>query len=467
MQLSLPWILSRKRLIAALVADGILFVFLYHALYEWCFSARPGLSPRLAVLLAIWSLTSYVIGRYVSGAERACKYYGWDFVGKQLIGTGIVLFLSLGITLLHIWLFNQNSDQVLFRGFLISFLALLAVLSPFLQLMICRFSAIQDRDSKSTWTYVGSDVGFQRLQEMLKWSRLHVRLVHVRPEHLHETSSAQYIVDRFHGQSVKVLKVLSQFQAKGSLVLSRLAWCEIILQRFPSELLSEEDLLAGGYFFSKGTFQARLKRVGDIVVSLSLLVVTSPLMLISGLFIKLGDRGPIFYSQVRTGLDGHPFRIWKLRTMRTDAEHQGAQWSSRSDPRITKLGSFLRITRLDELPQLWCVMTGSMSLIGPRPERPEFDQQLSQNIPYYELRHQIRPGLSGWAQVNYPYGASVEDSANKLSYDLYYLKNFSFFLDLLILFKTMRLVFNAQGALPEPLGVSNLSSDISQDYFNG
>ena len=118
----------------------------------------------------------------------------------------------------------------------------------------------------------------------------------------------------------------------------------------------------------------------------------------------------------------------------------------------------LRITRLDELPQLWCVLTGSMSLIGPRPERPEFYQQISQKIPFYELRHLIRPGLSGWAQVNYPYGASVEDAANKLSYDLYYLKNFSFLLDLLILFKTIRLVFNAQGALPKTNATSNLFS---------
>ena len=116
------------------------------------------------------------------------------------------------------------------------------------------------------------------------------------------------------------------------------------------------------------------------------------------------------------------------------------------------MGAILRRARLDELPQLWCVLTGSMSLIGPRPERPEFDQSLSRKIPNYELRQLIRPGLSGWAQVNYPYGASFEDSANKLSYDLFYLKNFSFFLDLLILFKTIRLVFNADGALPEVSG---------------
>ena len=457
MQLSLPWILSRKRLVAAAIADGALFAFLYYALYGWRFGVWPGFSSRLAVLLAIWLLTSYVIGRYVSGAERVSESDTWDFVGKQLICTGAVLLLTLGITLLHIWLFNQNPVQASFRSFLIPFLGSLAILSPFLQLTICRLAAIRDRDDNSTWTYVGSDLGFQHLQSMLKWSRVYVRMKHVRPENLSNTFSARYIVDRFHDQPDSVLKILSQYQFQGSLVLSRLAWCEVVLQRFPSEFISEEDLLAGRFSIAKGTFQARLKRVGDIVVSVSLLMITSPLILISGILIKLGDRGPIFYSQVRTGLDGNPLRIWKLRSMRIDAEHQGAQWSSRSDPRITKVGSVLRVTRLDELPQLWCVLTGSMSLIGPRPERPEFDQQLTQKIPYYELRHLIRPGLSGWAQVNYPYGAAVEDSANKLSYDLYYLKNFSFLLDLLILFKTMRLVFNAQGALPEPAAISNTS----------
>ena len=136
--------------------------------------------------------------------------------------------------------------------------------------------------------------------------------------------------------------------------------------------------------------------------------------------------------------------------MRVDAERDGAQWVKRRDNRITTIGSVLRRTRLDEVPQLWCVFIGTMSLIGPRPERPEFDQELEQQIPHYRLRQRMRPGLSGWAQVNYPYGASVEDSANKLSYDLYYLRNFSFWLDLLILFKTIRLVFNAQGSQPSP-----------------
>ena len=455
MQISLPWILSRKRLVIAVMADGFLFSTLYYALYVWRFGVWPGLSPRLAALLVIWTLSSYVVGRYVSGGERDRQGCKWEIVGRQLFATGTVLSLNLGVTLLHIWLFSQNPVQASFRSFLIPFLGSLAVLSPFIQLTIRRFSVIKELDQSSIWTYVGSDLGFQQLQKMSMWTRLSVSIEHVRIEHLSKTFSTRYIVDKFYGQPANILSVLSNYQSQGSIILTRLSWCEAMLQRLPPELLSDEDLLAGCFSIPNGTFQNRLKRLGDIVVATLLLIVTSPLIFIAALCIKCSDRGPVFYSQVRTGLDGNPFRIWKLRTMRTDAELQGAQWSSRSDPRITKVGSILRMTRLDELPQLWCVLTGSMSLIGPRPERPEFDQELSRRIPYYGLRHQIRPGLSGWAQVNYPYGASFEDSSNKLSYDLYYMKNFSFFFDLLILFKTMRLVFNAKGALPEPSTASN------------
>jgi lipopolysaccharide/colanic/teichoic acid biosynthesis glycosyltransferase len=137
--------------------------------------------------------------------------------------------------------------------------------------------------------------------------------------------------------------------------------------------------------------------------------------------------------------------------MGVDAERAGAQWVRAGDSRITSIGKLLRLTRIDELPQLWSVVMGEMSLIGPRPERPEFEHMLEEQIPHYRIRHAIRPGLSGWAQVNYPYGASIEDAANKLSYDLYYLRNFSFWLDVLILFKTMRLVFNAKGAVPKSI----------------
>ena len=151
---------------------------------------------------------------------------------------------------------------------------------------------------------------------------------------------------------------------------------------------------------------------------------------------------------MRNGYRGNSCKIWKLRTMRVNSETNGAQWAQRSDPRITSIGSFLRKMRVDELPQLIAVISGKMSLIGPRPERPEFDILLEKEIQNYKLRYLLKPGLSGWSQVNYPYGASIKDSSMKLSFDLYYLQNFSNLLDILILFKTIKLVFNLKGANP-------------------
>ena len=171
-------------------------------------------------------------------------------------------------------------------------------------------------------------------------------------------------------------------------------------------------------------------------------------MIIFGLLIYLEDRGPILYSQERVGKKGVVFKICKLRSMHINAESKGAQWSRRKDSRITTIGGFLRSTRIDELPQLFSVLKGDMSLIGPRPERPEMDLMLEEKIPFYDLRYLVKPGLSGWAQVNYPYGSSVSDSEMKLTYDFFYIKNFSFWLDLLIFFKTLRLVFRREGSLP-------------------
>ena len=321
-------------------------------------------------------------------------------------------------------------------------------MSPNVQLALRPLFALQSLSRTPAWFYIGSNEGYRKLQEALQLTRVKVSIEHVLPSELSSLSARQYIVDRFHCQPSSVLEALYRAQQEGAVVLSRFSWCENFLQRFPSEFLSKADLLENCFSFPSATFQSRLKRVGDIAVASVLLIITSPLVIISAFLIKFVDQGPIFYSQIRVGLYGKPYRIWKLRSMRTDAEKLGPQWSLRSDPRVTKVGSFLRRTRLDELPQLWCVLTGSMSLIGPRPERPEFDQLLTEQLPYYETRHTIRPGLSGWAQVNYPYGASISDSANKLSYDLFYIKNYSLLLDFLILFKTMRLVFNAKGAFP-------------------
>lgn len=190
-----------------------------------------------------------------------------------------------------------------------------------------------------------------------------------------------------------------------------------------------------------------LKRSIDLVFSVAGFVVALPAMLIVMLLIKLTSPGPVFYDQVRIGLNGRPFSIRKFRSMRVDAEQSGtAQWAQSNDTRVTPVGRFIRKTRLDELPQLFNILTGEMSLVGPRPERPVFVEQLSEKIPYYRDRHRVKPGLTGWAQVNYPYGASEEDARMKLAYDLYYMKNYSITLDIITMFKTVRVVLFGDGA---------------------
>jgi lipopolysaccharide/colanic/teichoic acid biosynthesis glycosyltransferase len=163
--------------------------------------------------------------------------------------------------------------------------------------------------------------------------------------------------------------------------------------------------------------------------------------------IKLTSRGPVLYSQKRVGLNGRSFQCYKFRTMRSDAEaDSGPTWACDDDPRITKVGRFLRISRLDEIPQLWNVLRGDMEFVGPRPERPEFVEMLSQAIPYYNLRHATRPGITGWAQTRYKYSNTIEDAKEKLRYDLYYIKNCSPALDLWIVFNTIRTVVLGRGA---------------------
>ncbi|WP_373487801.1 TIGR03013 family XrtA/PEP-CTERM system glycosyltransferase [Blastomonas sp.] len=188
------------------------------------------------------------------------------------------------------------------------------------------------------------------------------------------------------------------------------------------------------------------KRFFDLVVSSILLALTGPFILLFALLVKLDSKGPAFFRQERVGLYGQPFQIIKLRSMRTDAEVDGAQWAQKNDPRVTRMGRFIRKVRIDELPQAWSVLKGDMSFVGPRPERPEFVASLETQMRYYNERHMVKPGITGWAQINYPYGASVEDTRHKLEYDLYYAKNYTPFLDLLIILQTLRVVLWPDGA---------------------
>lgn len=189
------------------------------------------------------------------------------------------------------------------------------------------------------------------------------------------------------------------------------------------------------------------KRVVDILASGILLLATLPVTLITALMITLDDGGPIFYRQTRVGLNGKHFDVIKFRSMRNDAEKDGvARWATKDDDRITRIGRFIRKTRIDEIPQIFNVLSGDMSFVGPRPERPSIVTDLEDKIAFFKYRHVVKPGITGWAQVNYPYGASIEDAREKLKYDLYYVKNESLFLDFLILMETVRVVFWPDGA---------------------
>lgn len=189
------------------------------------------------------------------------------------------------------------------------------------------------------------------------------------------------------------------------------------------------------------------KRLFDIAVSTVGLLLAWPVMLGIAFMVRAQDgfRHPAIFKQVRTGQGGEDFVLYKFRSMIVDAEKNGAQWATRNDPRITRFGAFIRKTRLDELPQLWNVLKGDMSFVGPRPERPEFVQDLVHKIPFYDMRHRVKPGITGWAQVNYPYGDSEEDTRLKLQYDLYYIKNYSLFLDFTILMQTVQVVLFRKG----------------------
>ena len=241
-------------------------------------------------------------------------------------------------------------------------------------------------------------------------------------------------------QMVKLFK----FKEKGLLIMDVFQFYDKFFQRYPPIVFRKEILINKSF---ENNRYLRFKRFGDLMFSILILLIFLPFGLITSFLIYLEDGGPIFYKQVRTGHNGNKFEVFKFRTMKNNSEKEGPQWSSRNDKRITKFGKILRLTRVDEIPQLLCVIRGQMSLIGPRPERPEMELILEKEINSYRIRHTIKPGLSGWAQVNYPYGASVEDSNNKLSYDLYYINKVSFLLDLIIFFKTIKLVINANNAL--------------------
>ncbi|UKO98436.1 sugar transferase [Nostoc sp. UHCC 0870] len=285
----------------------------------------------------------------------------------------------------------------------------------------------------------------QHTHELAKNHRISVSSLHDLRQWIYQPWSGVVLATPTQLSDIE-MQQLMQLQVAGIPIYSIPDICENLWYKLPSSLLQDNLLVfSAGYHLTSNSISQKIKRVTDIILALLLFVGLFPLMLLTALAIKLNSPGPIFYSQVRTGLQGNTFRVYKFRSMYQDAEKRGVQWAHEHDPRITRVGRWLRLLRIDELPQIFNVLSGEMSLIGPRPERPEFDVKLRQEIPYYDLRYVVKPGITGWAQVMYPYGASVEDADEKLAYDLYYIKNYSPFLDLAIAFKTIRVVLLGKG----------------------
>jgi len=241
------------------------------------------------------------------------------------------------------------------------------------------------------------------------------------------------------------LKDLLDCKLSGINIIDAINFCERETGKIELDLLHPGWMLfSDGFRYSQSRDWA--KRVFDLLISVVLIILLWPAMLLTMLVIFLESGGPVIYRQARVGLNGVSFELLKFRSMVQNAEKDGkAVWAQANDSRVTKVGQFTRNTRLDELPQLWNVLKGEMSFVGPRPERPEFVGELAKNIPFYDERHRVKPGLMGWAQLNYPYGATEEDAAQKLRYDLYYTKNHSLLLDSLTVLQTVEIILLGKG----------------------
>lgn len=244
----------------------------------------------------------------------------------------------------------------------------------------------------------------------------------------------------------KLVDILLQYKLSGLQFYNYLEFYEMYENKLPvSHLSSKWFLENSGFEIYYNNFNLRAKRLLDLIFAIIIGICTLPLMLLAAIIVKIESKGPIFFVQERIGEGNKKFNIVKFRSMTTDAEKNGPQWASKSDNRVTRWGKIMRATRIDELPQLWNVLRGEMSFVGPRPEREYFIKQLEKEIPYYNLRHTVKPGLTGWAQVMYPYGASVEDAYRKLQYDLYYIKHHDIIFDIKVLLKTITIVIFGKG----------------------
>jgi len=438
------WLSSRKLIAILLFYDffGILVsLVVTNIAYNFYFIELK----EALIIFIFYSSLSYIFGRY-----KLQNRYGSKITKKFIIKDLIYIFILIIIYLLVINILYENQENNLLYMRKFPFLILSFIVTTLSSIKIKRnFRKLYKNQNKLF--FYGTESEYQKLNKILnkenKEFKYSIKLI-----------EEGQVLENYYNGILFSKKLIKDYDFKFLINLSLTNkinlyplddWLENNLNRIPNEYINFEKFFKKYNAIKQNNFHNRLKRFGDIFFSISLLFLSLPILFIAGILIWINDRGSIIYKQKRVGKNGKKFYIYKLRTMILNAEKKsGPQWVSINDRRITFIGKLLRKTRIDEIPQLICVLNGDMSLIGPRPERPELEVDLKANIDNYELRYLVKPGLSGWAQVNANYAASIEGVKLKLSYDLYYIFNQSLLIDFLIFIKTIKVVFTAKGSDP-------------------
>ncbi len=461
---------SLTSLMVLIVEAGVVVAALQlaHRLRSWIYFGFSAEAPFLYSGPEFWLLSLPVVGTVLFLLYAEGMYEFNEPMDDRRVSIGLLRALTISTIILLILYFTM--PQIAF-GRAVFAMSMIFILFG---LWGCRRAlrwALRRHLISERVLIVGSDEAAKDLaREILSRKHLGYRVLGflsddpalqgvsiVNPKVIGKTDKASELA-RAHRASVVVV---AQQDSRGQVSLNSLMDCKLqgipvarssdYYERLTGKVLLDGIRVKSWLIFSQGFVIQRstlfAKRAIDLAAGAIGLVIAAPLMLLVAIAIKCESRGPVFYRQERVGRNGRLFTLWKFRSMRDDAESVGgAQWAAEVDPRITRIGRFLRKSRLDELPQLWNVLNGSMSLVGPRPERRVFVDRLRLLHPLYEQRHKVRPGLTGWAQIKAAYAASVEESIEKLGFDLYYIKNLSAFLDLSILFSTLRIVLVGRGA---------------------
>ena len=455
MSFGIPWIISRRRVLIGSLLDCFINIFIYNYVFNKEIGSYPSQIVSIGLGLS-WIIISYVLGRYIkisnitliSFAKAALK------ITFMLIFCNLIyLVINWFVPLTFYWDTSEFSNYLSreLSNLFIRVSTYIALLSLFVQYF---FSIITYTiyNQKKEWIFYGTKEKYNEVIKEIEETKKDLVLSwHSNQDNLEGINlqnTKGIIIGNLNDINKSNLDTIFKLKLKGIEFEGLLSWFEKEFHRIPTNIIENKYQLIEKLKSIEDSYQLRTKRICDLLVSTFLVIITAPFFVIISILILAEDNGPIFYTQTRTGRNGDPFKIIKFRSMKIDAEKYGVQWSKKRDPRITCIGKIIRALRLDELPQLFCVIKGTMSLIGPRPERPEIENELLKNIPYYSCRNILRPGISGWAQVNYPYGASVSDTEKKLSFDIYYITHVSNLLDFLILFKTIKLVLNARGYKP-------------------